>query len=277
MQVARLAHTMVRLLGGQLKRRLGESALFPVLRRSYWEFIRVISRGQMRRRVGQTEARFWIPTWQDATRVVNLAGEEAILWDFLTQLEPTDVVWDVGANIGCYSIFAGCTQPDCTIVAIEPQPKYAERIRANAQLNDISVKVVQAALSDTHGEVKICREDTRPTFSLLDGIQDPLDAVRVPVVPGDHLIATEEVPAPTVLKIDIEGVEMQCLRGLERTLRSSGCRLLLVEIHPHRLPEGVGPECIRRFLEACGFLSFRTHRRGAEVHICARKDSHDES
>ncbi len=53
----------------------------------------------------------------------------------------------------------------------------------------------------------------------------------VKVTTGDQLIAFKKVSPPNVIKIDVEGFELEVLQVLEHTLRSPQCRAVFVEVH----------------------------------------------
>ncbi|WP_290813404.1 FkbM family methyltransferase [Halovivax sp.] len=71
---------------------------------------------------------------------------------------------------------------------------------------------------------------------------------------GDGLIASEAVPPPTVLKLDVEGAEYEALRGMSETLARPACRLVYCELHDAAARGFEGsPREVRTLLEAFGF------------------------
>lgn len=87
-------------------------------------------------------------------------SEAAELQDFLTTIEDDDVVYDVGANTGLYSLFAAGRCPRGTVVAFEPYPPNLGILRRDIERNDLrNVEVVESALSDGVGEIEFSQPE----------------------------------------------------------------------------------------------------------------------
>lgn len=120
--------------------------------------------------------------------------------------------WDVGANIGSYTLIASQVS-HATIVAFEPHPAMFERLRLNVGLNDRSnVQLEQIALSDVNGAPGFTDSTSSSSVNRLASDADA--ALRVEAVRGEDLLAAGRAPAPDVLKVDVEGHEGEVLRGL---------------------------------------------------------------
>lgn len=155
----------------------------------------------------------------------------------------TDCAWDIGANEGLYArLFTAAT--DGLVVAVEPLPA---RIIDLAEIE--GVEVVQAALGDRDGEGRLSvRGDAGTTSIISDGGE-----IAVRVMRADTL--ADRVGRPDVAKIDVEGYELDVLRGFGNLLDS--VRAVIVEVHFARLAErNVRPRAVTDLLEAHG-LSVR--------------------
>jgi FkbM family methyltransferase len=144
------------------------------------------------------------------------------------------VMYDVGAHIGFYSLPAA--RLGAQVVAFEPDPETAARLRAHVERNNLSqrIKVVEAALwsvSDSlvsfrtglpRSQGGISCGDCRPVVATGPFIQ--VMAVRL----DDFLAAGG--PAPQLIKVDVEGAESEVLNGAADTIRV--CRpSLIIEVH----------------------------------------------
>jgi FkbM family methyltransferase len=138
-------------------------------------------------------------------------------------VRPGAVVYDVGANIGFFSLLsARLTGEGGRVEAFEPVPDSAAAIRANAALNAFGwIGVHEVAVGEHSGAAELL-VNLEPSWShLADRGENPAARSRlaVPVVVLDELVERGEIPPPDVVKIDVEGSEAAVLRGLERTLR----------------------------------------------------------
>ena len=151
------------------------------------------------------------------------------------------VVVDVGANIGMYSLFAARKNPEARIYALEPEPHNLAALRRNLAVNGLD-NVVSLPLG-------LARQEATVTLRL-DGLLENAAGTGHRVVEGDpqgpileilvasldHLAAAGVVEPPDLVKMDIEGYELNALRGMERLLREHRPDLL-IEVHPDMLAD----------------------------------------
>lgn len=152
-------------------------------------------------------------------------SEPAIQDAFAERVPAGGVVWDVGANVGFYAMIAArLVGEHGRVVAFEPLPANQDAIRRNVALNGFqNVELVGAALSDAEGDAELELHGD-PTWAKLDTSADTAfkrdsavaGSVRVPVTTLDAQL--RRLPAPALVKIDIEGAEVAALRGAERLL-----------------------------------------------------------
>lgn len=220
--------------------------------------------------VDGASARFRIESPAELQTCLQTAAREApVLVDLLDRLRPDDVVWDVGANVGLYACLAAdrLEGDRGRVVAFEPHPLNAARVAENLRLNDVDGTVVDRALSAAAGTVAFTYDPhVGAQGGELDGDADGDGdrRLRVGTERGDDLVASG-VPAPTVLKIDVEGAERDVLSGLERTLEAGTCRLLYCEIHP-----GTG-QAVAHTLHDAGFAVETVHEDAANTYVRARR------
>ncbi len=129
-----------------------------------------------------------------------------------------DVVWDVGANIGALSLVAArMVGPTGRVIAVEPQAGCAAAIRANAARNDLGwIEVREVAATDHSGDVALNVVDDTLWTRLASVGEHELQTERV-VVAGSALDDLD-APPPTLVKIDVEGAELEVVAGMRRVL-----------------------------------------------------------
>jgi len=133
---------------------------------------------------------------------------------------PGDVCFDLGANVGLYTLLMA--KRAARVVAFEPVPRNIRYLHRMVELNRLdNVLIVPLAVSDREG-VAALDPGENPTVGRLD------DTGRQPVgtVTIDGFAARFGL-SPTVLKIDVEGAELAVLRGAASLLRERRPRLLL--------------------------------------------------
>ena len=158
--------------------------------------------------------------------------EREVLEALLDCLTPNAVLWDVGGNIGLHAITAKHLRPDVSVVAFEPAPHTASRLIANANLNGVDVQVVTAALAETDGiaRLSIVTRGNNGLSSLRPWPDVEYEGtIMCPCVRAETLIARGALPPPTVVKLDVEGFEMEVLRGFGTVLASAELRSVVFE------------------------------------------------
>lgn len=147
---------------------------------------------------------------------------------------PRMVVYDVGANVGFFTVIAARLSPQGRVVAFEPLFENLEHIRHNIVLNNFQNIIVRSeALSDIDAQAQF-QVSAEPTWGKLVSVGKDAGlkagTIEVKVSRLDSLVEAGEIPTPDLIKIDVEGAEAQVLRGAERTLRKAR-PLLLIELH----------------------------------------------
>ena len=178
------------------------------------------------------------------TRLHSCAKEpETVRW-IEEGLAPGDVLYDVGANVGVYSLVAAAFWGEkIKIVAIEPSPINFARLVRNLSLNRAEGRVVAlpVALAERTGILPFHCENLTPGGSL-HALGEAVNYRGEKFTPAatfsmlsyslDELVEQFRLPEPTHLKLDVDGTEMAILRGAQKTLRA--VKSVVVEVDDHR-------------------------------------------
>lgn len=133
-------------------------------------------------------------------------------------LDAGGTFFDIGAHIGYYSVLAGELVGDTgQVVAFEPLPSNAERIREQAELNDISIRVEEIALADRTGKAELSVPERRYNTTIV-GADTAERLLTAPVTKLDQWV-TDNAVVPDVVKIDVEGAELEVLEGMTETMQ----------------------------------------------------------
>ena len=158
-----------------------------------------------------------VPGWTQVQRAHDwgIFYEQEMLEAIRKQLEPGDVVFDVGANVGNHSIFMG-TICRAEVHAIEGDPDIFEMLRHNLMMNRAGkVHAHQQLAGAERGWACITGGSRGNRQFSLPGPDTPVDCRLFPIIPLDEIKTSG--PA-ALLKIDVEGFELQVLQGATRIL-----------------------------------------------------------
>ena len=146
-------------------------------------------------------------------------------------LQEGSVFVDVGAHVGYHSLFAS-TQVGLSgrVVAIEPNPPTAERLRRNIRLNRCTnIVVEEAACTEKEQQLELIQGPVHNTGNSSLTTKNAFGANRVAVrgVPLDALIKTQNLQRIDLVKIDVEGAELQVLHGMKETVAKYHPRIII--------------------------------------------------
>lgn len=191
--------------------------------------------------------------------IYKYGAHDLVMSRFLKQalnLQPGDVVLDIGANIGWYSLILNSMAPKgVDIFAFEPHPDNLSLLKENVRRNSASsVTVVPCAVSDHPGEQDLFVYSGANTgrHSLLP-INDG-EKIRIATITLDEFWTKQNLGdrIPRFIKIDIEGYELVALRGAPRVL--SRCPAVLFEYSPQFMNSaGLAPAELLDLMYGMGF------------------------
>src|SRR5260370_20993665 len=168
-------------------------------------------------------------------KLMQRKGYEAAYWRAMAgTIRPGDCVWDVGDNVGYYTLrFADLVGREGRVIAFEPsQDNFAGLQAAVADCSTVASRLL--GLSNEASEVWVRQGAdeagaTSEIIKLRSRDSDHLQPVRVDS--GDRLIGRCEVLPPNIIKIDVEGHEGEVIEGLKATLRDPALRAVFIEMH----------------------------------------------
>jgi FkbM family methyltransferase len=180
-----------------------------------------------------------------------------------------DTIHDIGANVGSWTLLAKAIHPRAHVEAFEPLDEHAETFeRRTSKLS--GVRLHRVALGSHDGEADMNVADFSDASSLLPLAEESygLRAVRqerVAVRRLDDLVGSGEVPPPDLIKLDVQGYELEVLRGARDTLdraRAVIAEVSFVELYQY--------QCF--FHEIVSFMAdrrFRLHALGTGTAVGA--------
>ncbi len=198
-----------------------------------------------------------LPEYDDMLFTVRLLG-------------PGDLVVDVGANIGLYSLLAGSRVGTGRVLAFEPSSGAADRLRENARLNRLeSIEVRVEAVGAAAGEAQMTQGlDTEN--HVVPGDEGRDRTVPVKVVALDDLV--EPGQHVTLVKLDTEGFEKEVLAGSARLLNDGAVLAWIVEMWQHGDRYGSDDSAVLATFRSHGYRSYVYDSRTNDLTPADRPD-----
>jgi FkbM family methyltransferase len=191
---------------------------------------------------------------------LNRIHEEATTNLFKKVVKEGDVVIDLGANIGYFTLLAAkLVGPTGKVFAFEPEPKNFSYLKKNVELNNYTnVIIEQKAVSNYNGRTKlfICPYDSgHHTINRPNGIEayrlgrpGNITSIDIEVVTLDDYLRNK-TDRVDVIKIDVEGAEALVFEGMKETLLKNQNIKIFLEFFPLLIEKmGSSPEDFAKYL-----------------------------
>jgi len=164
---------------------------------------------------------------------------------FARSIRTGDIVFDIGANVGFYTLLAAArVRPGGAVVAFEPLHQNTRFIHHHLRINHVDgVRVIEAAVGRENGSARF-----QPHASSAMGRVSDDGSLVVDQVSLDELYDAHIIPYPTLMKIDVEGAELNVLEGASRMLKCARPSIFLAT-HGAQIHR----ECCD-FLRAAGYI-----------------------
>ncbi len=202
----------------------------------------------------------WITKYRG--RTFNEKEPDTLDW-VDSNLKDDDYFFDIGANIGIYSLYAYKKNKNANIVAFEPEFSNLDQLKNNIIINKAiqNIKVFGIALSDETNLSYLHIQDFTPGSALhtesTKDIKITKNGKKVIFKEGIATYKLDDIVkitgmSPNLIKIDVDGNEIKILNGAKNTLKNKNLRSIIIEIEDHSNDDKI----IKELLEENGFKFF---------------------
>jgi FkbM family methyltransferase len=185
--------------------------------------------------------------------LVGDCPEQTAIELMLSLVRPGDVVLDLGAHVGTFTLAAAAA--GCEVIAVEASPRNVAFLKAGVAANGFDrVRIVSAVVAEESGTVEFCPRGA------VGHVPTPLtnfERIEVPAVCVDELLCRYGLERVSFIKMDVEGSEIRALRGMSHLFSRPDAPPVLYESNGHTLWfYGERPSRLKAEMEAAGYRNY---------------------
>ena len=191
---------------------------------------------------------FQTPNLLTKWRVDTLFTKEPGTIEWLDKIKPKEILLDIGANVGMYTIYAAAVR-EATVYALEPESQNYSLLNKNIRLNKLDhiVGAYCIGLSNLNSFDYLFMGNMdagdgnhavgEPLNFELKSFEDTVGFAQGCITYKlDSLVESNKLPIPDYIKIDVDGFEHKVIEGAKETLKNKKIKSVIIELSPH-LPE----------------------------------------
>ncbi len=195
--------------------------------------------------------KFFCPSTLSLMRVKTFYTKEpeTLKWidNFETNSKSKIIFWDIGANIGLYSIYASIIHENIDVISFEPSTSNTRLLSRNISINSLSdrIKIFPLALNDKKNIFSLFNETDFQEGSAISTFDKNINSKGIKLNENivenkyklfgttiDYLIDNKFIGVPNYIKIDVDGIEHLILKGANKLMDQDDLKELSVEMNP---------------------------------------------
>lgn len=200
---------------------------------------------------------YWMGTYE--LEIVN---------KYISKLKTSSVVYDLGAHIGYYTLIASkFLKGRGNVYSFEPFPMNFAKLTNHIRINNLkNVIPIQKAVGNQNGKVQFSNSpnDSANTYIKGSFMYKSFDHIEVDAITIDSVVHGKDLIPPNLIKIDVEGAELDVLKGAENTITKYHPTILLSTHNCQN--EGIHKQCLD-YLASLGYTYeyFNVHKKETEL------------
>jgi len=204
-------------------------------------------------------------------RAMSALTRQPATIEWIDSFQPGSVFWDIGANVGVFSLYAALGT-DTRVVAFEPAAVnyflLAANCEANKLFNQIDCLLVGIGRQRSIDRLEVSQFRSGRSFSFRGKADEPYASRQAAVVLSiDELVEDYGLPCPNYIKVDAPGASEAIIAGAERTLG----RHELLQVHLEIREQSKGGQRILDMLQRGGFAATGKDAHGGSMDVTFRR------
>ena len=192
------------------------------------------------------DVKFFVPNYITNWLIDEFYTKEPETLEWIDSFEKKEnkiIFWDIGANIGIYSIYASLKYSNIEVVSFEPSTSNLRILTRNISINKLEekIKVNQFPLSNVENKYLMFKED-----KFIEGVAlhtwgenynfegksfNPTNNYKIYGTTINYLLDNNILTIPDYIKIDVDGIEHLILRGASKYLKNPNIKSLSIELN----------------------------------------------
>lgn len=176
-------------------------------------------------------------------------------------IKPGMTVVDIGAHIGYFTrLFSRLAGRSGFVYALEADPENFSLLKKNTK-HIKNVALFPVAVSNKTGSINFYRSEKTGCHSTIQDTAQHKETITVPSSDMDSLLDKRQIQKVDVIKMDIEGGELNALKGMQKILNSNQSLSLVIEFNPGCLKQaGTSTREFIAYLSDLGFYIYAIHQ-----------------
>ncbi len=197
------------------------------------------------KKIDNKDFKFFTPSKASKYRVETILKKEPDTIQFIKNFskKKEGTFFDIGANVGLYSVYAARINPKLKVFSFEPSGLNLGILNRNLSINNLDkrVYVVPIALRKKNIKFSLLSETFLYEGGSLASIDKPINAYERKFKPAtsyntisaslNYLVDKKIIPIPNYIKIDVDGLELDILSGASMILKSPKLNGILIEVN----------------------------------------------
>lgn len=190
---------------------------------------------------------FFVPNLLTKWRVETFFSKEPETLEWIDNFENEKggkiIFWDIGGNIGLYSIYAGLKHQNIDITTFEPSTSNLQTLSRNISINNLNekIKICQLPLTDKNNSFLMMKESSFEEGGALNVFGENFDfegnkfieknSYKIYGTSINFFLDNKILETPDYIKIDVDGIEYLILLGADKHLQNPKIKSLSIEIN----------------------------------------------